>query len=405
MKLFTFVLLLPFSLFSQQHKADTVFCDCKSARIVTIDGKAIVRKTIAPPGPGAEDEISTTKLHTRFAFAKEHHSAWYKLVIKSSGTLTFDITPEKRDDDYDFMLFRAESPRFCDSMLKHGIKPVRACISRDKQEIDGHTGLNDRSKEKFIAQGLAAAYAEAINVKAGEVYYLALDNVYEQGGGHSIRFSISSLVVLSGTVFNDDGQPLKAEITLSALDGKTILETQTTAAGSYSFTQMFMANQDYVITFYNDSNFLYTRSVSVSDSVEMKDLKTVLPSLKKGSKQSIGTINFFGGSTQHLPAAEPALRKLYKLMRKNPNLQITIIGHCNGFSTKKEKGGVSINAMDLSLDRARAVKDYLTKRGIEPKRIQTTGKGDSEMLFPPALLRTERQQEANRRVELMVRDF
>ena len=55
---------------------------------------------------------------------------------------TFNITPTKAEDDYDFMLFKCGKNNFCDSLQKHKINPIRACISRDKEELNGKTGLN-----------------------------------------------------------------------------------------------------------------------------------------------------------------------------------------------------------------------------------------------------------------------
>ena len=97
------ILLLSTRLFSQIKKLDTVFCDCKQAKVISINSKSIYGKTIAPKGFGNLKEISTTKQKTNFAFEKEHNSAWYKLIINVNGELTMHIIPTKADDDYDFM--------------------------------------------------------------------------------------------------------------------------------------------------------------------------------------------------------------------------------------------------------------------------------------------------------------
>lgn len=399
MKLFAFVLLLPLSLLSQNRKADTVFCDCQSARTYTINGKFSTNKTIAPLGPGLMDEISPARQKTRFAFEKEHHTAWYKLVMGASGKLCFDIEPLKADDDYDFMIFKAGSKNFCDSLLNYSSQPLRACISRDKQELKGKTGLSHQARETLVKQGVGSAYAKALQVKAGEVYYLVLDNVYDQGEGHQIHFEISELVSFKGTLKNEENKPIPAEISLSNQGGNVVLKTETRKDGSYAFDYPILTSQAYSLNFYSDSNFTYTKTFTIKDTAEVKHLKTVLPSLKKGNKYSVGTINFYPNESRTLPVARTAMRNLYKLMKKNPGLRIRIIGHCNGVNGPKH---TMTDA--LSKERAGAIKNYLTTLGIDESRLETEGKGDSEMLFPFSTMRTESQEIQNRRVELMVLD-
>ncbi len=321
------------------------------------------------------------------------------MVINVSGTLTFDITPSKPDDDYDFMLFKAAKNNFCDSLLNHKISPVRACISRNKEEISGKTGLNYQSKEEFIKQGIAAAYGKPIEVKRGEIYYLVLDNVYEKGEGHIIEFEIAQTITLKGVVMDELNKPVQAEIALTNRDGDTVSLQQTKVDGSYNFIAPIARNQTYNLNFYNDSSFNFTKTFTLADTAVLKALKTILPKLKKGSKYSVGSINFVGGSVQYLPRAVPAMYNLYRLLKKNPKLKILIIGHSNGHDMMDEKGIIA-----FTKGRATSIKDYLGIQGIDEKRIEIDGKGDHEMLFklPKA---TAEQQEENRRVEVLVLDY
>lgn len=390
---------LSFQLMCQTKKLDTVFCDCKVARAVTLNSKTTVNKTIAPKGSGSIKEISNSKQNTHFAFEKEHNTAWYRLAINASGTLVFDITPSKPDDDYDFMLFKAAKNNFCDSLLNHKILPVRACISRNKEEISGKTGLSYQSKEEFIKQGIAAAYSKPIEVKRGEVYYLVLDNVYEKGEGHIIEFEIAQSIALKGIVVNELNKPVQAEIALTNQFGDTILLQQTKTDGSFNFTAPIIRNRSYNLNFYNDSNFNYTRTFTLADTAALKSLKTVLPKLKKGTKYSVGSINFVGGSVEYLPRAVPAMYNLYRLLKKNPKLKILIIGHSNGREMQDERG-----IIDFTKGRATSIKNYLGIQGIDAKRIEIDGKGDHEMLFKLPGANAE-QQEQNRRVEIMVLEY
>ena len=393
------LLFISIQLFSQTKKLDTVFCDCKTAQVITISGKTIYGKTIAPKGFGEAKEISPAKQKTTYAFDKEHHSAWYKLIINTSGDLTFNVTPTKADDDYDFMLFKAGKTNFCDSLVDYKINPVRACISRDKEELNGKTGLNYKSTNELVKQGIGPAYCKYIAVKKGEIYYLVLDNVYDKGDGHTLDFEIAQTVTFKGVVLDESNQTIKAEITLTNQKGDTVSIENTKDDGSYNFVAPLVKSQSYNLNFYNDSSFSYTKSVTLADTAQLKALKTVLAKLKKGNKYSVGSINFISGSVQYLPQAIPAMYNLYRLLKKNPQLKIKIIGHSNGRDMMSEQGIIV-----FTKGRATAIRNYLAIQGIDEKRIEIDGKGDHEMLFklPKA---TSAQQEENRRVEVLVLEY
>ena len=396
---FLILLFVTIQMFSQTKKFDTVFCDCIKARVINLNGKTTIGKTMAPKGSGEVKEISPRKQKTNFAFEKEHNSAWYKLIINVAGELTMHILPSKADDDYDFMLFKAAKNNFCDSLQTHHINPIRACISRDKEELNGKTGLNFKSTNEFVNQGIGPAYCKSLTVKKGEIYYLVLDNVYEKGDGHTIEFEISQSVLFKGTVKDDNNKAIKTEIALTNQKGDTVLLEKTTDDGRFNFTAPLIKNQAYNLNFYNDSSFSFTKSITLADTAQLKVLKTVLPKLKKGNKYSIGSINFVSGSVQYLPRAVPSMFNLYKLLKKNPNLKIQIIGHSNGRDMMDEKGIIAFTKA-----RATSIKNYLAIQGIDENRLEINGKGDHEMLFklPKA---NENEQEQNRRVEILVLEY
>jgi outer membrane protein OmpA-like peptidoglycan-associated protein len=394
-----FLLSLPLYTLSQTAELDTVFCDCAKAKVIQIAGKWTTSKTIAPPGKGEVMEIAGKGKDARYAFEKEHHTAWYKLVIKTTGLLTMDVIPSRAEDDYDFMLYKAYGATFCDSLLTAKMKPVRSCISRDKAELSGRTGLSVSANNEFVQSGVAAAYSKALPVKSGEIYYLVLDNVYEKGEGHQIRFFISTKTHIAGTVVDENKNPVEAEITVTDLNGEVIAEQKSKADGSYTIDPYLVKGADYSINFYQDNSLTYTQTFKVADTMKLKSLKTVLPKLRKGLKYSVGTINFVGNSVKTLPQALPAMKNLAKLMKKNPALKIMIIGHMNGPDpTKTKEWGI-----EFTRGRATTVKDFLIGEGIDASRIETDGKGDSEMLFPGAM--NEEKAVQNRRVEIMVLEY
>lgn len=392
-------IFLPFFIFSQQaKKLDTVFCDCQKARTVVLKSNVKVGPTIAPVGFGDVNEISARKQNTKFAFEKEHNSAWYKLIIKANGLLVFDIIPTKAEDDYDFMLFKGEAANFCDSMQKFQLKPIRSCISRNKEDIKGLTGLNFKAKKELIKEGLGDAFVKPLEVKERDVYYLVLDNVYKEGAGHTIAFYFEELMVINGVTLNENKQPVRAEITVTAANGDTIKKIMSDKKGNYDFEVALRKNFKYSLNFYNDSTFFDSKELSTKTNKDsLKNITTVLPTLKKGNKYIIQNINFYPGQATVLPSALPSLKNLTQLMRKNKALEILIVGHVNGCVTESP-----IGIEQLSRNRATTVKKFLETNSISGSRVTTDGKGCSEMLFPVTANTPEWQQVLNRRVEIFV---
>jgi peptidoglycan-associated lipoprotein len=66
--------------------------------------------------------------------------------------------------------------------------------------------------------------------------------------------------------------------------------------------------------------------------------------------------------------AKAALDRDAKLLRDNPDVSITIEGHCD------ERGTVEYNVA-LGEKRSGAARDYLVNAGVEPSRIQTVSYG------------------------------
>jgi outer membrane protein OmpA-like peptidoglycan-associated protein len=392
-------IFLPFFIFSQQaKKLDTVFCDCQKARTVVLKSNVKVGPTIAPVGFGDVNEISARKQNTKFAFEKEHNSAWYKLIIKANGLLVFDIIPTKAEDDYDFMLFKGNAANYCDSMQKFQLKPLRSCISRNKEDIKGLTGLNFKAKKELIKEGLGDAFVKPLEVKEGDVYYLVLDNVYKEGAGHTIAFYFEELMVINGVTLNENKQPVRAEITVTAANGDTIKKIMSDKKGNYDFEVALRKNFKYSLNFYNDSTFFDSKEISTKTKKDsLKNITTVLPTLKKGNKYIIQNINFYPGQATVLPSALPSLKNLTQLMRKNKALEILIVGHVNGCLTESPLG-----IEQLSRNRATTVKKFLETNSISGSRVTTDGKGCSEMLFPVTANTPEWQQVLNRRVEIFV---
>jgi outer membrane protein OmpA-like peptidoglycan-associated protein len=93
-----------------------------------------------------------------------------------------------------------------------------------------------------------------------------------------------------------------------------------------------------------------------------------------------------------LPESIPELESIYAFLEKNPSAKIELQGHTDS------QGDFNLN-LELSRNRALAVKNFMIKKGIDEKRISTRGFGGTR---PIASNQTEETRRKNRRVELLV---
>jgi len=98
--------------------------------------------------------------------------------------------------------------------------------------------------------------------------------------------------------------------------------------------------------------------------------------------------SFAVGRSDIRPEMRPVLDEIGRNLDKN--VHVTIVGHTDS------TGSDALNEQ-LSIDRAAAVRDYLSVRGVAPSRVSVQGRGARE---PVASNSTDAGRAANRRVEI-----
>jgi len=96
-------------------------------------------------------------------------------------------------------------------------------------------------------------------------------------------------------------------------------------------------------------------------------------------------------------AARELDRYLVPLLKKYPDMAIEIRSHTDARASDDYN-------MQLSSNRARAVVDYLTSRGIDAKRLTSNGYGEKELANEcvDGVRCTEQQHQENRRTEFRI---
>ncbi len=121
---------------------------------------------------------------------------------------------------------------------------------------------------------------------------------------------------------------------------------------------------------------------------------------KKGTTFTLRDLNFYGNRHILLPGSVHVLEELLLALKENPKIEIEIRGYV--CCTPENEDGYDMDAQSphLSVNRAKAIYDYLVTNGVDKSRLSFKGFGGSYKLYPDE--KTEMEQTLNRRVEIKI---
>lgn len=135
-------------------------------------------------------------------------------------------------------------------------------------------------------------------------------------------------------------------------------------------------------------------------TVSTRDTSFNIDRLTEGQSFVLNNIYFPMG--RHYPRKEsfPELNKLVEIMLDNEQLAIQIEGHVCCVVGVPDAYDLDSRQMDLSVNRARFIYEYIIARGVEPERVKYVGYGRSRPVIENE--QTEDDANANRRVEIRI---
>ncbi|MBV6484925.1 MAG: hypothetical protein KFKLKKLM_01463 [Flavobacteriales bacterium] len=336
-------------------------------------------------------------------FPLETNSIWYFIKSPSTGKFTFDIVSENSNDDWDFLLYEHKN-LFCKRIDSNKIKPIRANLSRSAT-----TGLSLTEVEHFSSPGVNNNYSKYVDVKEGQEFVLVVNNSKRAKGNHILKLHfpetiqkievapVKEVIVTPKLDFvfeiKDAAtlQPVSSNVNIKGLlKEETVLNDITNyqvilERGNYRVNLIVVA-PDYM---------LYTSKIKIPKSKPSYKETILLEKIEVGKKVSLEGIQFQPASDRFLTTAKGSLNALLIFMQQNKSINIEIEGHVNGPGEPNHQ-----EFKQLSIDRAIAVKKFLTDNSIEESRIKYSGFGNSKMIFPDP--KTDDEHSMNRRVEIKI---
>lgn len=190
--------------------------------------------------------------------------------------------------------------------------------------------------------------------------------------------------------------PLAAKVSLKGKADNIVVAGVNTRPGAFDFSITDETARDYMLSVEREGYAFQNVTISLpaaSDEPNMINKNVEMKKLQVGLTSVLRNIYFEFNRASLKPESYAELSKLENMLRQNTSVRVEIAGHTDSFGPDEYN-------KRLSLQRATAVRNFLTGKGIDPRRIQAQGYGDSRPLASND--DEEGGREINRRVEFKV---
>lgn len=212
----------------------------------------------------------------------------------------------------------------------------------------------------------------------------------------TVEVKKKSLTVFKGVTVDDmTNKPVEAVIEITDNATGKVIQNFTTNSATGKFIISLNSGKNYGIAVKADGYLFHSENFDIpngsADNLVDKEIR--LKNIKIGSKIALRNIFFDTGKSTLRSESNTELERLVQLMKDVPSLKIEISGHT-------DNTGSAVLNDKLSQDRAQAVVNYLTSKGVAASRMTAMGYGSSKPIASNAS--SEGRQE-NRRTEFEIK--
>ena len=369
--------------------------------------------TTPPEGAGRIQEIVADKNHPNI-FEREHNTVWYKVTIPYNGLLEIAIAQQTRWDDYDFLVYKNTGTYFSNQVMLNKVSPVAVNMASidsaamyeavmkntkndakkgdaakgKKKATDEHAafeaapvtaptiGMFHDATERMLTKKQTGNFIKSIPVRMGEEYYIVLDNRTVNGQGHTITVSVHVDAYEPLVLFYDKKGRRYVDVDLMILERnaegeRTIVKDDHYRGGRVKFVPGF----SYLLYAKRDGYFSIYKEFNSRDLMEKGDTTMLFPMerTERGSSFQIKELYFESDQATLIGNYDSILTDYLLMFRNHPEVNFLVKGYVESYGVNAEAD------MLLSLDRAKAVKQWFVSNGIDPRRITTAGMTKNEI--------------------------
>jgi outer membrane protein OmpA-like peptidoglycan-associated protein len=236
----------------------------------------------------------------------------------------------------------------------------------------------------------------------GDVAYLASSRDGGMGGLDLYSFSLyesarpGKITYVKGKVYDArTKQPLGAHFELVDLSSGQQMIVSDANSGNGEFLVTLPVDKNYALNVSQPGYLYYSENFALKelhDNSKPFLLDVPLQPIDTGSIWELKNVFFETAKFDLKPESKQELNKLINFLNANKTMKGELSGHTDNVGDKKMN-------LTLSLNRAKAVFDYLVNAGIDPKRLPYKGYGDTRPKVPND---SDEHRQMNRRTEFKV---
>ena len=218
-------------------------------------------------------------------------------------------------------------------------------------------------------------FIKSMPVRMGEEYYIVLDCAGNNPQGHTITVSVQADAYEPLVLFYDKKARKYVDVNLMILergsDGERPLVQQADFRGGKvkfipGFSYTLYAKKDGYFSVYREFN---SRDLMLHDTVMLYQMERT----ERGSSFVIKDLYYEADEATLIGNYDSVLMDYVAMFRNHPDITFLVKGYVQSY-------GVNVEAdMLLSLERAKAVKEYFVKHGIAADRMTTAGMTKNEI--------------------------
>jgi outer membrane protein OmpA-like peptidoglycan-associated protein len=341
--------------------------------------------------------------------------------------ITSFVPKQRRKNDHDlFVSFRDENGDFSE--------PVLLPVSSDYEEIspflasDGVTlyfssnrpggyGSNDiwmsrRLDETWEKWSEPVNLGPEINTSdwdayyslaaSGDVAYMVSWGEGSYGKGDIVRITLKEevrpnpVVLVSGKVLDQKtGKPVEATISYYSIGDNKEAGTARSSSGTGDYSIVLPYGKRYGFRAQADGYYAVSENLDLSELKAYAEVKKdlYLVPIEVGQVVRLNNIFFEFGKAALMEESFKELDRVVELLTENSTMEIDIAGHTDNVGSDEAN-------LQLSEDRAKAVYEYFTGKGIAASRLSFKGYGETKAV---AGNDTDEGRAQNRRVEFTIR--
>ena len=376
--------------------------------------------TTAPDGAGRIQEVVADKAHPNI-FEREHNTVWYKFTVPYNGELEISIVQQSQWDDYDFLVYKNTGSYFSNQVMLNKVSPVAVNMAgidsaamfaavmkggkgegkasgerrpevseRRKKATEGDMPVFDvapdakptigmfcDATDKMLTKKDVGRFIKSIPVRMGEEYYIVLDNRTLNGQGHTIKVSVHVDAYEPLVLFYDKKGKKYVDVDLMILERggregeRPIVKDEHYRGGRVKFVPGF----GYLLYAKRDGYFSIYKEFNSRDMMESGDTTMIfqMERTERGSSFQIKNLEFESEEATLIGNYDSILMDYLMMFKNHPEVNFLVKGYVQSYGVNAEAD------MLLSLERAKSVKEWFVKKGIDAKRITTAGMTKNEI--------------------------